>query len=1149
MVKPDRQEVVFDLLKELRGLDPLKQLFWSELNYERVNQSLSRRGWTDTAAQALADDPVFFAAGGHDHEFKIIYSRLSSADLRLGYERPVVSRLLRDHPYALFVFSNKAQDRWHFINVKYHLEEEKRRIFRRITIQPNEHHRTAAERIAMLDLESIQPGLYGIQPLEIQSRHDEAFDVEKIGKAFFLGYKEQFWSFVEEIKKTNKGKAHFCGEKGEENLHRLSQLILGRVLFLYFIQKKGWLNNDTVFLRSLFAPYREGKGTAFYSTCLEPLFFNGLNTAGAKKMIGNARYHIPYLNGGLFEPRGALCEGDPVKGPLVPDRSFRQLFDFLNSYNFTIAESTPLDQDVDIDPEMLGKVFENILAAEDRHSSGTYYTPRTIVEFMCRESLFHHLHEKAGIDRKAYDDLFDAPLEGRSPAITKEQALTIQSRLQEVKVLDPAVGSGAFLLGMLHELMHLRAVCGKVLGESEALQSAKHGEWKRQLIGGNIFGVDNNPEACEIARLRLWLSMVVDEAEPSPLPNLDYRIVEGDTLREKLDGEPILPPRSGPGFETEDDLFKTVKPQGKLYISERDQKTASIVRHLSAYYGTNADAEKRRLRDLVKKDLEAILEEHWQAHEERWEREKGQIAARVGQMRGKVKEVPKEWGKILIEADEHLERIRSEREMFKTEGTWPVTPLRLFFAEAFASNPGGFDIVLANPPYVRQEIIKPIKPKLKEEFGDFFSSTADLYTYFYARGLELLRPGGILCFIAPNKFMRAGYGKNTRKLLTTLAAPKVVIDFGDLPIFEATTYPSILLVEKTTVVRANGCSPVEGACHAPLQDEFLAATFTESEQIEDVSRTLSESGFPMSVKSLSENGWTLDKPEVLSLMTKIRDKGVPLGEYVKGRFYRGILTGFNEAFVIDEETKKRLIKEDRKSKEVIKPWLRGRDIKKWKAEWAGLYVIAIASSANKKWPWTDESETKAESIFEKTYPAIHRHLREKGDAFAEQTRKEKKKQQGLYKRDDQGEYWWELRSCVYYKEFGGEKIVYPDIAQSPQFCWDNDKFFAGNTVYFMPTEEKWLVGLLNSQVIWWFYTSVSSMIRGNFVRSFTQYMEMLPVFPATDKQKAPIIKRVEAILKDPASAGVAKLEREIDEEIYKLYELTDKEIEIVERQR
>ncbi len=749
----DVEQSVLSILQNLNSLDPLKELFWSQLNYERINQPLSRRGWPEAATRGLAEDPILFAGQG---DFHLIYARLNSDRLLLGSERPMISRLLSDHPYALFIVSDHTQTQWHFINVKYHQEVKKRRVFRRITIRPHEYYRTAAERLAMLDMESIPKTLYGLSPLAIQERHDEAFDVEKIGKDFFLGYRDHFWSYVEAIRSSNKGKAHFMGDKGEENLHRFTQLLLGRILFLYFIQKKGWLNGDKAFVQNLFIPYQNDKGSGFYWDCLEPLFFNGLNTPGKQKNIGSKEYAIPYLNGGLFEPREAFFESDSLKHPLIPDQSFKNFFDFLGAYNFTIAESTPLDQDVDIDPEMLGKVFENLLAANDRHASGTYYTPRTIVEFMCRESLFHHLHAQTDIDRNAYDDLFEAPLEGNLPNIDKAMSREIQGRIRELKVLDPAVGSGAFLLGMLHELLHIRSVCGRLLGESEAVQAGHIGGWKREMIGNNLFGVDKNPEACEIARLRLWLSMVVDESEPSPLPNLDYRIVEGDTLREKLDGEPILPPHSGPGFEKSE----------KLYLSERDSRTAAIVQHLATYYRTHADAEKQHLRKSIEIDLKGILDEHWNTHETNWKREQDQVLDKALQMHRKPADLPRDWAVKLKEAGNHLERIRLEREALRRTGTWPVTPLRLFFAEAFAGNPGGFDIVIANPPYVRQELIRHMKPLLQEEFGGFFTSTADLYTYFYARGLDLLRPGGILCFIAPNKFMRAGYGKNTRRLLT-----------------------------------------------------------------------------------------------------------------------------------------------------------------------------------------------------------------------------------------------------------------------------------------------------------------------------------------------------------------------------------------------
>jgi hypothetical protein len=186
----ERQQAVLDLLRNLRGTDPLKKLFWSELNYDKVNQPIPRRGWGEQASKALVDDPLLFASGGKD--FQIVHARLNSDKLLMGMERPVVSRMLQDHPYALFVFSNRTEDRWHFLNVKYDDDVQKRRVFRRITVGPEERLRTASERLSMLDLESIRPDLFGLSPLEIQNRHDEAFDVEPVTQEFFHEYARVF---------------------------------------------------------------------------------------------------------------------------------------------------------------------------------------------------------------------------------------------------------------------------------------------------------------------------------------------------------------------------------------------------------------------------------------------------------------------------------------------------------------------------------------------------------------------------------------------------------------------------------------------------------------------------------------------------------------------------------------------------------------------------------------------------------------------------------------------------------------------------------------------------------------------------------------------------------------------------------------------
>lgn len=231
MPQPERQQSILEILKgmgtdasQASRDDQLCRLFWSELNYERVNPPLSRRDWTDTATKALGEDPVLFAGGGASKEFHVIYARLASDQLLLGHERPVVSRLLRDHPYALFVFSNATQNRWHFLNIKYDEKSDKRRLFRRITVGPEERLRTASERLAMLDLEAIHPDLFGLSPLTIQQHRDEAFDVEAVTKQFFEEYKAVFGLLQDDLARQTKDRSW---------AHDYALQFLNRCMFLY----------------------------------------------------------------------------------------------------------------------------------------------------------------------------------------------------------------------------------------------------------------------------------------------------------------------------------------------------------------------------------------------------------------------------------------------------------------------------------------------------------------------------------------------------------------------------------------------------------------------------------------------------------------------------------------------------------------------------------------------------------------------------------------------------------------------------------------------------------------------------------------------------------------------------------------------------
>jgi REP element-mobilizing transposase RayT len=461
----DRQDSVLNILQTLRDLDGLKRLFWEELNYERENRPLSPRQWPESARQPLAEDPILFATAGEDNAFHVVYCRLESDALLRGHERPIVNRLTREHPYALFVFSNKGRTDWHFLNVKYDEEADKRRLLRRITVRPGEGLRTAAERMQMLDLETIGPDLFALSPLTIQQRHDDAFDVEKVSKDFYREIANwYFWALKHVTFPKNAPKE----QDGRDHISVIR--LITRLIFCWFIREKG-LIPDVLFdepklgeMLDGFAPGKKrNKDSVFYRAILQNLFFATLNTEmdqrGWRRADQNFMAHslyrhkecfrdpkaglewfkdIPFLNGGLFEcldrdfgegakPRYLRVDGFSDRDdsrPTVPDFLFfgpeqdidlsgdygdkkfrsvcvRGLIDTLNRYKFTIEENTPFDQEVALDPELCGKVFENLLAAYNpetgttaRKATGSFYTPREIVDYMVDESLVAYLKGK-----------------------------------------------------------------------------------------------------------------------------------------------------------------------------------------------------------------------------------------------------------------------------------------------------------------------------------------------------------------------------------------------------------------------------------------------------------------------------------------------------------------------------------------------------------------------------------------------------------------------------------------------------------------------------------------------------------------------------------------------------------------------------------
>jgi len=386
------------------------------------------------------------------------------------------------------------------------------------------------------------------------------------------------------------------------------------------------------------------------------------------------------------------------------------------------------------------------------------------------------------------------------------------------------------------------------------------------------------------------------------------------------------------------------------------------------------------------------------------------------------------------------------------------------FPEVFKA--GGFDVVVANPPYVRQELLTPIKPYLQSAYQSYHGM-ADLYVYFYELGVRMLRPGGLLSYVVTNKWMKANYGEPLRRFFAEHAWIESVVDFGHAKqIFEEVdVFPCIIVVRKPTV--------------APKPTTArLCAIPREQLRIDDLSRQIEQQGFELPQSQLNADAWQLEPSGVNSLLAKIKAKGTPLGEFAQVKPYRGILTGFNEAFLIDTATREALVTADPKCAGIIKPYLRGQDLDRWSPDWAGLWMLALKSSGDFTWPWSD-GEERAESLFQATYPSIHKHL--------------KSFEAALRKRQDKGRFWWELRSCAYWDRFEAGKIMYQDIAWRPQFCLDTAGRLSNNTIYFLPTSDLWTIAVLNSPVSWWYAWRAAVHGKDEALRLFTWFLEEFPV--------------------------------------------------------
>ena len=952
----------------------------------------------------------------------------------------------------------------------------------------------------------------GASLLDVSRLWQQQFSVERVTTRFYQEYAAVRDRIVEAFLSHNQ--EHPVVRTLDNNEARAwATRQMGRVLFLWFLQAKRWLgepdgHGSATYLLDL---WKRRKGE-YYGGLLSPLFFDALATGSASRGEDNILGFVPYLNGGLFRRNALEDRIDDAGTVSLPDEVFdptddNSLLGLLSRYRFTTRESTPDDQSVDPDPELLGRVFENLYQGDERHDTGTYYTPREIVHFMCREALDGYLRDAAGVEQSTLDSLRETAAGSRDeqPPLAGVPIDQLVDALETVRVCDPAVGSGAFLLGTIQEMVTLRR--GILFAQRNYVEPHEFyqtvSDWKRRIIENSLYGVDINPEAVEICRLRLWLSMVLDMDTPPlsgsdwVLPNLDFQIVAGDSLVDRVAGVTFV--GSWPPKEV------TVE----LALRQRIEQLASNIRNRrSEFEQTQRNPGRlRELRDLIARDQREIIHLHLK---DSLDKAEGDLAA--------LKKSPRPTKTALGRASKLAARIRSLLEDLESRDftlvqrpfLWPIA-----FPDVLRHGDlnSGFDIVLANPPYVRMEKIdNEDELAYGEAFPQVRDSRADLLVYFYARALQILKPGGWLTFITSNSFTKRKYGEGLRSYLSNEMTVLTVIDFGEVKVFDAAVEPYVRVGRKST---PGPNAAVQGHNLYPLLTRELANRGSLERVREEIQRLpehleTEASVFPQ--KRLAGSEWRIEDEEINRLFERLMNQGTPLGEFVKGRLYMGVKTGLNEAFVIDQAKRDELIEEDPRSAELIKPWLRGRDIGRWKAESAGLYIIFTSRGVD----------------IEK-YPAILEHLK----WF--RTDLEKRATANVHP-------WYELQQPQegIYHEFAVPKIIWPDIAREVRFAYDTVGSYLDMTCFTIPGESQWLLALLNSELSEFLLCQLTSSLRGGFLRPKRQWMSRLPIVtPNRNTQQ-----RLAAIARTGVT-GTSVDDDKLNKTVFDLYGLSPAEVRLV----
>ena len=989
--------------------------------------------------------------------------------------------------------------------------------------EPEETYRTALERFDTLGRE---------KDITMASLKN-AFGVEALSKAFFDEYRDTHYAgFVDYLTNSNFKQSVFNAD--EKEIRDFVKKLLGRIVFLYFIQKKGWLgaNNedyqdgDKNFMSHF---YQKAKANeTFYPNWLSKLFFDTLNTRrpdDAFEMPGGTVVKIPYLNGGLFEK-----ESDRYDFLTFPPGLFRELFAFFDSYNFTIYEDSPEEHTVAVDPEMLGHIFENLL--EDNKDKGAFYTPKEIVHYMTQASLTEYLHTQIPeINR----DKLEAFVKNKAPEceeneLSETHKKQIDQKLDAVKICDPAIGSGAFPMGLLQEIFGLKERIAHEFGYSVWSPARV----KEHIIQNSIYGVDIEKGAVDIARLRFWLSLIVDEEKPKPLPNLDYKIMQGNSLVSKFvpcQRHPLGKDSLGEAEIVEIDWSTDDASAGffgQEFVIERTRLLKAISEKQKEFFTANTANKPKLAKEIRKLKLEILAMQLEVMIATKGAKEDKNALKKPSKKQLEKYLETEGWQRTLSK----INQLKLNDKPFK-HFDWKLDFPEVLNPLAVANT--GFDIVIGNPPYLRVQGIRDNDSAYADELIKKFKAATgsfDLYAVFLENAMTLINSSGVVNFIMPVKWTNAAFGSGLREVVTKTDSAYKIINFGAYQVFNASTYTGLQWF------KANS----DHLKYYELDRDILSADGLSKY----LSGIKSESRIPKD--KLGKDSWVLSSREVTAILDKLGKHPRRMSDIFE-KIFQGLATSKDNVYFLYNCKEngnhvtgfsKQLDSEVKVEKDFVKPLLKGDDVHRYEPIETNKVVLFPYKLSEETVQLYTEKELKNE------FPLAYNYLKKCEDVLRD-------REKGRFNIDGEWFQYGRKQGILFAEK---EKLLAPEISLGGNFTYDqNGDFYSTTKIYGYIKKEaikegyKFWLGLLNSRLFWFFIQQTGYVLRGGYFTFKTNYIHPFPVpaeFSISHTERVvDLVTEILTLKKENPKTDTSDLEEEIDELVFDLYELTEEERKII----